>query len=277
MQLTPIIDSHCHYNLSPLFENNVFYSQEAQKNGVVGAIIPGIDEKSSLIGAKLAKNSQYFACTIGIHPTEAGLRNKPINLNDLLALYDEAKAFSQPVAIGETGLDYYHLPDSDSRNKQIEHQKQSFLEHLKLAQLKKIPIILHVRDRNDTAYLDILQIIQDANFTQSIILHCVSGPINYLKTALNLGFYLSLAGNCTYPKSPITDWVIKNAPTSQLLIETDAPYLPTQAHRGQVCEPAFIKETATFLAEGGHELSEILKNTVTLFPHFSYLEETSII
>ena len=141
-------------------------------------------------------------------------------------------------AIGETGLDYHyeHSPK--------EQQMQFLKRYLHLAQEVRLPVIFHCRE----AFVDLFS-IADAEYKGSAILHCFTGSIQEAEEVLKRGWYLSLSGIVTFKKSERLREVAKEVPLSQLLIETDTPYLAPQSRRGGPNEPAFLRETAQMIAD----------------------------
>lgn len=267
-----IIDTHCHYNLDPIFPNWKKFQAESVKQGVVGAVIPGVDETTSKKGAALAAISPYFRFAIGIHPVTAGERHQQIDITILEELYDQVNQVAPPIAVGETGLDFFHLPTAEkSREIHISHQKLAFLAHIELANAHRLPLIIHVRDRKEamdnpnSAYWQTLSLMEQSQPTVPYILHCVSGPFKYIAQAVRMGAYVSYAGNCTYPSAQSIRDSIPLIPGDKILIETDAPYLPPQAHRGDTCRPSFIRETAEYVAGLGIAQTQLIENAQTLF------------
>jgi len=149
-----------------------------------------------------------------------------------------AEQTDQLVAIGETGLDY-HYEHSDRAVQQL------FLKrYLKLAEKSHLPIVIHCRE----AFEDLFTIL-DQEFAGPVLLHCFTGNKEEALQVIERGWYLSLSGIVTFKKSVALQEVAKIVPIDQLLIETDTPYLAPTPHRGKPNEPAYIVETAKFLAE----------------------------
>ncbi|MEA2056150.1 MAG: TatD family hydrolase [Patescibacteria group bacterium] len=282
-----IIDSHCHLNLEPLYsgkglreynastkKNWSHFWKQAQKSGVKGLIIPGTSLTSSQIAAKIARKNTNIFATIAIHPEEITLNSNPeISslensnpeesdylpekfLKELVKLKEIAKLNKQIVAVGETGLDYFHLKKNKQKNlgSTISLQKKLFVKHIQLANQLKLPLVLHVRDVNNCyhdkkcAYKDVITLIKKYyQFTKPLIFHCISGSRQYLKQILDLDAYISIAGNVTYPSAEEIREIVKMASLDKILVETDAPYLAPQSQRGKTNQPAFIKETVVFL------------------------------
>ena len=157
--------------------------------------------------------------------------------------YKELAASPKVVAIGETGLDYYHTEDEKIK----ELQKEVFIQHLDLARELNKPVIFHCRK----AYEDLLKILifnfQFSIFKPKGVLHCFMGKLSQAEEFLKMGFYLGFNGLITYCRD--YDKVIKNTPLERILIETDCPYLTPIPHRGERNEPLYVKYVAEKIAE----------------------------
>lgn len=267
----PIFDTHCHYNLDPLFADWKNHWQKAQNENVKKSVIIGVDVSTSQRAVEMAATDENLYAAVGIHPNEWGqeltLDNNEV-FNDLENLLPNNKI----VAVGETGLDYYWLTENIAATK--EKQKGSLITHIELAFKAKLPLILHVRDKEtpeiatpNNAYWDTLSILEEQlHPDQPFILHCVSGPQNYLKKALELGAYIGVAGNVTYKNAEAIRELVRLVPQNRLLLETDAPFLPPQQFRGKVCEPWMITHTEHFLNEYmGIPTEHLYENAVELF------------
>jgi TatD DNase family protein len=173
-------------------------------------------------------------------------------------------------AIGETGLDFFHWEDMSAEQitKVKQQQRDALVAHMRIAQTHHLPLILHVRDRNTTfedvspirqheqlsAYSEVISLLHAhwLNPNIPLVLHCFSGSATYARAAQKLGAYFSFAGNITYPTAqPLRD-ILHTLPPNHVLIETDAPFLPPQRHRGKSCEPAWIAETAECVCKITH-------------------------
>lgn len=261
-----IIDTHCHYNLDPLLQNWKEHWSEAQRAGVVGSIVVGTDRDSSLQACNIAAQSPRLLAAVGIHPSEAVLVNEAVTQLTVLELVKECSKLTKPVAIGETGLDYYHLDRSDKLFQQYcIKQQQSLTAHLEAAAELSVPVLIHVRDTTEQAYKDVLQLLEPFKHL-TLILHCFSGPEWYLQKALELGCYISFAANCTYPNAQLLRDHIAKVPADKLLVETDAPFLPPQSHRGSTCYPKYIAETVSFLQQELHiDPEQLVTNARRIF------------
>lgn len=148
------------------------------------------------------------------------------------------KSAGKLVAIGETGLDYYyeHSPKKA--------QQDALKEYIELAIRVNLPLVIHCRD----AFSDLFAIFDSYKNLPQIMLHCFTGTLAEAKVAQERGYYLSMSGIVTFAKSTALQEVARQIPSELLLLETDSPYLAPKSNRGKKNEPAFIKETAQFLA-----------------------------
>jgi TatD DNase family protein len=282
-----IFDTHCHYNLAPIFAGDPAWKaqwQTAQDNGVVGSIIIGTNRHDCETALNIAQQDRRFGAAIGIHPAEYNqvtldAIQRTTNLRDavetaLLRVEEDAAFLSsllknpKVVAVGETGLDFFHFADASIAQQEAikEIQRAALRRHLLLSG-GTLPVILHVRDRSEEAYWNILEILKHEQFTGQFILHCASGPLAYIDSAVQMGGYVSIAGNVTYKSAEHIREIVRRVPKDRLLIETDAPFLPPVPHRGESCEPWMIRHTAEYLVnELGIDPDQLLANTYRLFP-----------
>ena len=151
------------------------------------------------------------------------------------------------IAWGEIGLDYYY--DHSPRDV----QKEVFTRQMELAAAAKLPIVIHCRpsEGSDNAWEDCLGLMREHWAAKGLggILHCFTGTWPQAKSALDMGFMISFAGNVTFPKAQQIRDAALEVPLERMLIETDSPYLAPVPHRGKRNEPAFVKETARKLGE----------------------------
>lgn len=221
-----LIDSHTHLNMPPLVDSWREYWDKAQTAGVGQLIVPGIDLASSRKAVEIAESDEGIFAAIGIHPDEA---SATLNQQSALELKNQIKTLAQNpkvVALGECGLDYYHLEGSPE-DKQLTKlfQQQLFQLHLELGQELNLPLTIHIRE----AHTDTLDLIEEYN--ASGVLHCFSGNREQLERALELGLFISFAGNLTFKNARELQELLPLVPLNRLLLETDAPYLNPE--RGQ--------------------------------------------
>jgi TatD DNase family protein len=213
--------------------------------------------------------------SVGIHPQEAAQATA-----ETLAELTRLASDSRCVAIGEIGLDYYHVD-----NPEPAVQQQAFVALMKIAAEVQKPILIHCRTSelatpeaktkfgSADAWEDLLALIADHWTSHRLggIMHCFAGTVDQGRRSLDAGFYLSFAGNLTYPKSQTIRDAAVMAPADRILVETDAPFLAPIPHRGQRNEPALIVHTAGTLATlrgiSSEELADITtENFHRLFP-----------
>jgi len=254
-ELPPLIDSHCHLT-DPVHSNNVEeFLQRAEEAGVQAVISVGIDTGTSRTAMEQAEMHPGVYATAGLHPHEAG-RFDETTLETLRSLADHKKV----IAIGEIGLDYHY--DFSPR----EVQKMVFAAQIVLAREKHLPLVVHSRN----AVGDCIGIILEHGKGDACgVFHCFTGTEEEALAIMDLGFYLSFAGNITYKKFEAS--YLSRIPLDRLLVETDAPYLAPVPHRGKTNESAYLPkvlEGFTRFIEG-ESLTRLgsftTYNTATLF------------
>lgn len=278
-----IIDSHCHYNLSPLYEEWSEQHRQAQAHGVTQSLVVGTSLETSHRAIQLAEQQPQFWAAVGVHPLE--YLDQLHSTADIPPIVSQVKVALEKMlqtaqaqgslhtklrAMGETGLDYFH----QHTDLIAALQRQLFVLQIELAQRFELPLIIHVRDRQtpaeptpDNAYWDTLALLeQHWSPGKPFVLHCVSGPPEYIQRAVALGAYIGVAGNVTYPNAQAIRTLITQVPSDRVLLETDAPYLPPQQWRGQTCQPWMIEETAKFLGENNlFSQAELSANALKFF------------
>ncbi len=229
-------DSHCHLNYKGLVEDRAGVIARARTAGV-GTML-NISTRESEWDAIIAtaESDPDIWASIGIHPHEADAHPDV----DTAKLVERAR-HTKVIAIGESGLDYYY--DHSDRDR----QRASFRVHIAAALETGLPLIVHTRDaEDDTA--DILgDEMRKGAFTG--VIHCFTASGAFADKALDLGLFISISGIVTFKNARDLQETAKRVPDDRLLIETDAPFLAPAPHRGKTCEPAFVADTARFLAE----------------------------
>jgi TatD DNase family protein len=231
-----LVDSHCHLNYKGLVEQQGDILARARESGVTAMLNISTREREwdDVIG--LAEQEADIWASVGIHPHEAD-GHTGVDASKLIA-----KAVnSRVVAIGETGLDYYY--DHSDRAQ----QRASFREHIRASRETGLPIIVHTRDAED----DTAQILSEEMAIGEFrgVIHCFTASADFAHKALELGLYISLSGIVTFKNAADLQDVAKWLPEDRILVETDAPFLAPVPHRGRTGEPAFVADTARFLAK----------------------------
>jgi TatD DNase family protein len=229
------IDSHCHLNYKGLVEDQAAVIDRARAAGVSGMLnISTRESEWEAVLAPAAAHPDIWA-SIGIHPHEADAHPHI----DTHKLVDRA-AHPRVVAIGETGLDYYYDHSDRAR------QQASFRSHIAAARETGLPLIVHTRDAEDDSYDILASEMEQGAYTG--VIHCFTASQDFAEKALKLGFYISLSGIVTFKNARDLQATAVTIPSDRLLIETDSPFLAPVPHRGKPCEPAFVANTAQFLA-----------------------------
>lgn len=226
-----MIDAHAHLTHDEALPTAIL--ENAEKAGIVGIInvcTGSLDLKRGLALAKSAQMPKIY--------TAAAQTPHDAKDEDLQFYSDIEACADQLVAIGEIGLDYYY--DFAPKDK----QKALFERYLKLAHKLNLPVVIHCRE----AFRDLADTIDAVAPNIKVMLHCFTGSLEEAQEAVQRGWYVSLSGIVTFPKSTSLQEVAKVVPDDLLLIETDSPYLAPQGHRGKTNEPAYLTATAQFVA-----------------------------
>lgn len=226
-----LVDSHCHLDFPDFDAERPAVIQRALDAGIARmvTICTKLRLEPQVRAIAEAFDPVFYAA--GTHPTSAA--DEPLaTVDELVALADHPKF----VGIGESGLDYHYTADS----KDI--QQRSLRIHIAAARETKLPLIIHARAADD----DMARILTE-EFRQgpySCVMHCFSSSAALAKTALDLGFYLSMSGIAAFPKSQELRDIFASAPLDRILVETDSPYLAPPPFRGKRNEPAYVAHTA---------------------------------
>ena len=230
-----LIDSHCHLNYEGLAERRDEVLANARAAGVTGFLNISTRQGEWNDVIAVAEAHADVWATVGVHPHEADAHP------DLGArALTEAASHPRVIAIGECGLDYFY--DKSDRAA----QRERFEAHIEAARATGLPLVVHTRDaEDDTA--TILERAVNAGGVRGV-LHCFTGSADLAQKALDLGFFISLSGIVTFKNARELQDTAKSVPDDRLLVETDSPFLAPVPHRGRTCEPAFVADTARFVA-----------------------------
>ncbi len=205
----------------------------AQNNGVQHILNVSVSITEFPTVLKIAESYPFVSASVGLHPNE---QNEEVDSETLIKLAQSAKV----VAIGETGLDYFRSTG------EVEWQRERFRTHIRAANRLKKPIIVHTRNAKE----DTIRIMQEENATQAGgVMHCFTEDWFVAQQALDMNFYISFSGIITFKNAITIQKVAKKIPLDRILIETDAPYLAPNPHRGKANEPSYLKDTAEFIAQ----------------------------
>ena len=245
-----LIDSHCHLNYEGLAERQDEVLDNARARGVAGFLNISTRKREWNDIILVAEREPDVWASVGVHPHEADAHP------DLgAAALVEAADRPRVIAIGECGLDYYY--DKSDRTA----QRDRFEAHIDAARQSGLPLVIHTREaESDTAEI-LGAAVRQGGVTG--VLHCFTGSAELARKGLDLGFLISLSGIVTFKNAADLQEIARWLPNDQMLVETDSPFLAPVPHRGQKCEPAFVADTASFVAGLRGEAPEQLAEATT--------------
>ena len=245
-----LVDSHCHLNYEGLAERQDEVLATARGRGVIGFLNISTRQKEWSDVISVAERNPDVWATVGVHPHEADA-HPDLGASALV----EAARHERVVAIGECGLDY-HYDKSDRAA-----QRERFRAHVDAARQAALPLVIHTREAED----DTAEILAAAVRKGGVkgVLHCFTGSAELARKGLDLGFYVSMSGIVTFKNARDLQETAKAIPLDRLLVETDSPFLAPVPNRGKTCEPAFVADTAAFVAELRGDDPEALAEATT--------------
>jgi len=229
-------DSHCHLHLCETARADQII-EAAAASGVSEMVTVGIDVASSRRSIELAADARVHA-SVGLHPNSADSWDEPT-----AATIEELVTAAEVVAVGESGLDFYRdhaTPDN---------QRRAFKDHIALAKRFDKALVIHTRASIDAA----LEVLTADGPPSRLVFHCWSGDEGQLQRALELGSYVSFAGNVSFKNAQDLRAAAALVPSDRLLVETDAPYLTPEPHRGRPNEPGHVPLVGEAVAGARHE------------------------
>lgn len=245
-----IVDSHCHLDRLDLEKHDGKLENAlaaANDNFVKHMLCVCIDLENFNAVWEIAKKYENIHASIGIHPTEQGIKEPTVE--QLVALASKEKI----VAIGETGLDYFHCKED------VTWQQERFRTHIRAAIQAQKPLIIHTRDARE----DTIKILHEEN-AKAVggVLHCFTENWEMAQAAMQMGFYISFSGIVTFKNAKELQEVATKVPLDKMLIETDAPYLAPMPFRGKSNEPAYTYYVAEKIAAlRGISIEEVAQAT----------------
>lgn len=223
------IDTHAHIVSSFTKEPIELLIKSAKEKNIEYILVPGTNLNDSFEALKISQEYNNVFAGFGIHPSDS---------DDKITKKLDKIDFSGFQFIGETGIDLFH-----SNNPPLEVQKRSFIKHLEIARLLKLPIEIHTRDAYQEVY-DIIKNYQDLK----LVLHSFTGNLEWANKFLELGAYISFSGIVTFKNATDLQNVMLKIPLNRILIETDSPFLAPTPHRGKTNKPEFVKNIGDFIA-----------------------------
>lgn len=256
-----LIDTHAHLDFPEFAGDLDAVLQRAKEAGVGRIIAIGTTLKSSRNAIAFAEQHPEIYAVVGIHPNSVTEER-----GDFLPELQELAKHPKVVAIGETGLDYHHLP-SEHQDREISEaafgaastqsieleirdeaekaaQAVAFEQHLELAAATGKNVVIHQRD----SWVDTMNILRTYSADVRAVMHCFNGSLAQAREVVELGHFVSFTGIVTFKGADDVRQVAASIPIDRIMVETDAPYLAPAPYRGKRCEPAFVRETAAFIA-----------------------------
>ena len=238
----PTVDSHAHLEIitdtAPNSSEVGEILKQAKSVGVDRVMQVGYSAEQSRWCVEAAEfwNESVLAA-VALHPNEAPIVE---NLEKDLKVIEELANHPRVRAIGETGLDYFRTPPELRKR-----QQEVFKWHIELAKKTKKALVIHDRDSHE----DVLSVLREVGAPDKTIFHCFSGDVEMAKTCIDRGYILSFAGTMTFKNAPQLRDAVKLVPITQLLVETDSPFLAPMPHRGSLNTPANIATIVRAIAE----------------------------
>lgn len=275
-----MFDTHCHLQFNAYKDDAEKVIALCQTKGVILNVV-GSQKDTSRRAVEYAAKYNHVYATVGLHPihlfkshvdeSEAKFDSRAEDFN--YEYYKNLAQNKKVIAIGECGLDFFHLPEGVNKEDALKKQKETFLAQHELARELNLPLVIHVRNAHD----GMIDLLKSLSLNIRGVVHCYTSNWENARQYLNLGLHLGFTGVITFPPKKTDPQsqldlleVVAKCPLDRILTETDAPYLAPQAYRGQRCEPWMVEEVVKKIAEIKNlsfaEVAEItVKNAKNLF------------
>jgi TatD DNase family protein len=228
------VDSHCHLNFPELAQDLPGVLERMRQNQVSHALVAGVTLPAWPGLMELVRPHPHLWASVGVHPDETDTPDP--EPEELIRLAQDPKV----VAIGETGLDYYRLPEP------LDWQRDRFRRHIQAARAAGLPLIVHMR----ASAQDTVRILREEGAREAGgVMHCFTEDWDTARAALDLNFFISLSGIVTFKNAALIHEVAARLPLDRLLIETDSPYLAPVPFRGKLNDPSKVVYVAARIAE----------------------------
>lgn len=275
-----MVDTHSHVHFKAFDEDRKEVLKKCQEKGMLINAV-GTQQSTSENAIKLAEEYDFVYASVGLHPIQEYKVPVKEEMDSFVTrgeefdieFYSKLAEHPKVIAVGETGLDRYHVPKDQSYDVIFETQKKAFLDHVEVASRHDLPLVVHVRD----AHKEMLEVLDGLDKKVRGVVHCFTGNWEQAQRYLDHGFYLGFTGVITFPpkkNDPETQLslleVVEKIPLERMLVETDSPYLAPQEYRGKRCEPWMVEECIKKIAQiRGLSVEEVEKlttnNALTLF------------
>lgn len=266
------MDTHCHLQFNAYNKDREEVIKRCAEKKTVCNVV-GTQKDTSRLAVELAEKYDFLYATIGLHPIhlfsaevdeeETSFKSREESFDE--SYYDELVKSKKVIAVGECGLELFHLPKNLNSEEVLKKQKEVFVQQYNFAKKHNLPLVIHVRD----AHEQMLELLKTLDKKINGVMHCYTANWKYAEQYLDFGLHLGFTGVITFPPrktNPKADIdlreVVEKCPLDKILIETDAPSLAPQAFRGQRCEPWMVEEVAKKIAEiKGKSVDEIVRIT----------------
>ena len=248
-----LVDSHCHLNYEGLVEDQSAVLERARQAGVGAFLNISTRQREWVDVVGTAEREPDVWASIGIHPHEA---DQHADLGEAALL--EAAEHSRVIAIGESGLDYYY----DKSDRAV--QRDLFRTHIAVSRQTGLPLVVHTRDAEADTVSILREEMEQGPFPA--LIHCFTASADFGRQVLDLGLTISISGIVTFKNARELQEFASQIPEERLLVETDSPFLAPVPHRGKTCEPAYVRNTAEFVAGlRGESVETLAANTTRNF------------
>ena len=236
-------DNHTHLEIAdsdhPMSVSD--HVEKMQQVGMLGAVQVGVTLESSIWSAEVASKEPMLLAAVAIHPNEAPLYRDKASLDQAISGINELASQPRVRAVGETGLDFFRTEGEE----QLALQLHSFEEHIAIAKEHNLALQIHDRDAHD----EVVKTLRRVGAPDRTVFHCYSGDLELAEICKAEGWYLSFAGNISFKKNQHLRDSLLAVSRSQILIETDAPFLTPEPLRGRPNAPYLVPHTLRFMAE----------------------------
>ena len=248
-----LVDSHCHLNYEGLVEDQAAVLERARQAGVGAFLNISTRQREWVDVVGTAEREPDVWASIGIHPHEA---DQHADLGEAALL--EAADHPRVIAIGESGLDYFY----DKSDRAV--QRDLFRTHIAVSRQTGLPLVVHTRDAEADTVSILREEMEQGPFPA--LIHCFTASANFGRQVLDLGLTISISGIVTFKNARELQEFASEIPEERLLVETDSPFLAPVPHRGKTCEPAYVRNTAEFVAGlRGESVETLAANTTRNF------------
>lgn len=258
-----LVDTHAHITLAAFDADREAVLVRAREAGVRYVVCPAVDVACSIAAVAIAERRPGLGVAVGVHPSD--LPSGGLSSRDVAELEDLSRS-PCVVAIGETGLDLARGRDGEAQ------QREAFRAHVRLAQRRNLPVVVHNRDAAD-AIVDVLE----EERAEAVILHCFTGEQLLAEKAARHGWYLGIGGIVTFRSGREVASLLPSLPADRIVVETDSPYLAPAPYRGRRNEPANVVRPLEVLAQArgmtiGEAAAVTTVNAYRAFPLLSTLQ-----